>query len=216
MKKSVAGFLVASCLIIAASSAAAQPTAAPELATSPSITVYVYDYAQTSPSTLERAAAEATYVFHEAGVDVTWITCLAAQPSAGSDCNQPKGPAEFVLRILRPNKAAEKAFRASVFGYTVRDIDGGTLATVFYDRVEKVARHEELSIGVVLGYAVAHELGHLVLLTEDHSPTGLMRAGFTHQDWQLAAQGALLFSPEQAEAIRGTVLTKLSARAATE
>lgn len=183
---------------------------------SPSITVFVYDYAQTSPSTLERAEAEATYVFREARVDVTWINCLAVQPSAGSDCNQPKGPTEFVLRILRPTKAANKAFRSSTFGYSVRDRNGGTLATVFYDRVEKVARGEGLSTGIVLGYAVAHEIGHLVLLTEKHSRAGLMRAGFTHQDWQLAAQGALLFSSEQAEAIRGTVLTKLSARAATE
>lgn len=216
MRKSVAGLMVASCLFLAGSGVAAQPSSAAEPATSPSITVYVYDYAHTSPGTLERAEADATYVFRQAGVEILWRNCYPSQPAAGLDCNQVKGPTEFVLRILRPNKAAGKAFRASVFGYTVRDSDGGTLATVFYDRVEKVARREGLSVGVVLGYAVAHEIGHLVLLTEDHSPTGLMRAGFTHQDWQLAAQGALLFSPEQAESIRGTVLSKLSARAATE
>ncbi len=216
MTKPVAVLLVAGCLFICVSPAVAQPFSVTDQANGPRITVYVYDYTQASPGTLERAEGEATYVFRQAGVEVTWHNCLAARPSPASDCNQVKGPTVFVLRVLRPSKTTRKAFGACTLGYSVRNLEGGALASLFYDRVEKVARTEGLSIGVVLGYAIAHELGHLLLLREGHTRDGLMRDGLTHQDWEQAARGTLLFTAEQAESIRGTVLAKLNQQEVTD
>jgi hypothetical protein len=61
---------------------------------------------------------------------------------------------------------------------------------VFYDRVQQISR-QTVNEGMVLGHAIAHELGHLLLGVDAHSPEGLMRAHWTSRDLALAAQGKL-------------------------
>ena len=72
----------------------------------------------------------------------------------------------------------------------------GTLATVFVDRVLWFAAKAEVDPGLVLGRAVAHEIGHLVLGTTRHTITGLMRAVWSREelkrnrpaDWQFTSR----------------------------
>ena len=49
------------------------------------------------------------------------------------------------------------------------------LATVFIDRTRRVAADLGLDHRVLLGRAIAHELGHLLLATPTHGSAGLMR-----------------------------------------
>ena len=51
----------------------------------------------------------------------------------------------------------------------------GVLATVFIDRTRRVAGDLGLDHRVLLGRAIAHELGHLLLATPTHGSAGLMR-----------------------------------------
>ena len=53
----------------------------------------------------------------------------------------------------------------------------GVLATIFVDSVELIASLSEIDATLLLGRAIAHELGHLLLGTNAHSVRGLMRAG---------------------------------------
>ncbi len=55
---------------------------------------------------------------------------------------------------------------------------------------------------------IAHEIGHLLLPTDSHSETSIMRAMWDQQDLQLAAHGELGFTPRQAEFIRNEVLRR--------
>ncbi len=48
------------------------------------------------------------------------------------------------------------------------------MATVFFHRVEAVTKGGP--VAPALGNAIAHELGHLLLGRNAHSPTGIMRA----------------------------------------
>jgi hypothetical protein len=50
---------------------------------------------------------------------------------------------------------------------------------------------------VILGHGMAHELGHLLLGTNSHSSSGLMRAHWTGEDLAMASKGNLRFSQEQ-------------------
>jgi hypothetical protein len=72
-------------------------------------------------------------------------------------------------------------------------------ATVLYDRVKKFARRYHINCGVMLGYVIAHELGHLLLPPKSHSVEGVMRGMI---DLQLAAAKQLRFTPEQGELMR--------------
>jgi len=78
----------------------------------------------------------------------------------------------------------------------------GQLAYVFYDRVESLSEYFSTAIGQVLGGAVAHEIGHLLLPYHSHSRSGLMRVSWISEDFQNLARGWLLFTPEQGALMR--------------
>jgi hypothetical protein len=86
---------------------------------------------------------------------------------------------------------------------------------VFYNRVEQLTDPERISFGQVLGYTVAHELGHFPLGSNSHSPQEIMHAKWSTDDKKRAAKGDLRFTPEQATAIRNRVLTIIRVRSAS-
>jgi hypothetical protein len=67
-----------------------------------------------------------------------------------------------------------------------------------------VRLHEttHVSLPTLLGHAIAHELGHLFLGTNSHSPTGLMRARWQSDDLANASRGALNFSSVESQQMR--------------
>lgn len=78
-------------------------------------------------------------------------------------------------------------------------------ASVFYDRVMAFASVWAPNSREILGDAMAHELGHLLLGTQ-HSSRGIMKALWTFQDLQLASRGNLRFTTEQLAALRRVAL----------
>jgi hypothetical protein len=63
-------------------------------------------------------------------------------------------------------------------GFAAVDVDqkAGTLATIYVDRVDTFAYCAGVDKGTLLGRAIAHEIGHLMLGTTTHAEHGLMRA----------------------------------------
>ena len=78
----------------------------------------------------------------------------------------------------------------------------GVLATVFVDHVELIAALSESDAALLLGRAIAHELGHLLLGTNAHSIRGLMRAQWTPADIRRRARADWALTTEDAAAIR--------------
>jgi hypothetical protein len=58
------------------------------------------------------------------------------------------------------------------------------------------------SLGKVLGHAMAHEIGHVLLGTDAHSVGGLMKARWGRADWLAVAAGHLRIAPEDGERMR--------------
>ena len=99
------------------------------------------------------------------------------------------------------------------------------MAYVFYDRVESLAAgqmsirvHGNICAGAstaqILGYAMAHEIGHLLLNLKTHSDAGIMRASWDGKTMQDACYGYLLFTSQQAGVIRSEVHRRLAERGA--
>src|SRR3954466_11723307 len=71
----------------------------------------------------------------------------------------------------------------------------GTLATIYLEPVESLARTAGVSTNTVMARVIAHELGHLLLGTNAHSAIGLMRPAWTAdelvrdrpRDWMISA-----------------------------
>jgi len=61
----------------------------------------------------------------------------------------------------------------------------------------------------VLGHALAHEIGHLLLPVGSHSQAGIMRERLSSEDWRAAEMGRLLFAKKEAKAMRAGLRSKI-------
>ena len=184
----------------------------------PRITVRVYNYAEVPTATLDKAKKDAGKTFRLLGVEIIWLNCSPGILPQPESCNQPLSANEIGLRILRRPKGVEVAFDPKTGGVAIRhgEDTGSGFITLYYDRVEELAERLMMSRGLVLGHAVAHEVGHLLLPPGSHSQHGIMRAKLSGEDWQRAAKGTLLFTPQQSETILAGVLVRSSQQEAQQ
>jgi hypothetical protein len=158
------------------------------------ITVRVYDYTGVPDAMLSHAKEDVSRVYSQAGIDVTWIDVRDTNPAAG-----------FAIQIMIRRRPVDGSTSASgsVMGTSLGDThDVGGSAFVFRDRVTHVAHERQQDVARVLGYAMAHEMGHLLLPYPAHSASGIMRAEWDGDDLRHIANGSMLFTPAQAALIR--------------
>ena len=119
-----------------------------------------------------------------------------ACPARGASCeSHTEGSRQVVLRVVADTSKNMQNARWEL-GMSVADRDGGTYATVYLKPAAEKASDADLPWIVVLSYAAAHEIGHL-LSGEAHCPKGLMKAIWNVKDFQAMAQNNLHFSSEQ-------------------
>jgi hypothetical protein len=171
------------------------------------ITVRVHNFAGVPGDTLSKAEEMATIILRTAGAQLLWVGCPldAADAPDYSACQEPLGLRGLDLSIvpIAPSDTPEHTL-----GLTPMTVEGerASLADIFYNRVTEQADATRQSLSLTLGHAVAHEIGHVLLRTSLHSSNGIMRAEWTAEDLLLAAQGQLLFTPEESERIRAETL----------
>jgi hypothetical protein len=128
------------------------------------VVVRVYDMHGVPADTVATARATAERILKAADVTVRWAAC---------PCGKPAGPVELMVRLADATPQSEPASLG--FSYVDTDRKLGTLATVFRDRVRALADAARVDEGELLGRAMAHEIGHLIIGTRDHASAGLMR-----------------------------------------
>ncbi|PYV32761.1 MAG: hypothetical protein DMG22_12175 [Acidobacteria bacterium] len=96
------------------------------------------------------------------------------------DCRSAWKANDFVLRLL-PNSMVEPRARwQEALGFTPEcDAVGTCTTSIFHDRVISMAEGANATLAVLLGRAMAHEIGHLLLGANSHSRTGIMRASWS-------------------------------------
>ncbi len=176
------------------------------------ITLHVYNYAHIVTTLLARAEGEATTIFRRAGVEAVWVDC----PLSGAElekfpaCQERMGAADFVLRIRSSPMTPKAAAHNDALGSALACLqdEAGCSAEVFYQRVTEWAGSGDISVYQLLGHAMAHEIGHLLLGPNSHSRDGIMRPQWNPSDLRVIAQASLRFTPEQAAHLRAAVLTR--------
>jgi hypothetical protein len=140
------------------------------------------------------AEKQAGAILTKAGIQVFWQECL---PGARGSCTQPLVANEFRINI---SDRKHPGTTAGMLGFAEIGGNSPDAAGIYYP----MARHTASDFGVdeilVLGAALAHEIGHL--LGEGHSSVGVMQTRFNRQSFVDMAQGGLIFYPEQAIRIR--------------
>jgi hypothetical protein len=166
------------------------------------VTVFVYNDASVPPAVLQRAEQRAGSIFAHANFDVVWVNCLP--PGTEEDaqsCHRIDPPEHFALRIISD---ATNSTRDAVFGIAFLSPDGsGESSDVFWKRAEDLHATSNLDLGSILGSVMAHEMGHLLLGSHAHAVGGIMRARWEGEELRRIAMGTLLFTPQQADLMRG-------------
>lgn len=166
--------------------------------------VRIYDYAQVSPEVLAQAKSVASPIFRKIGVEILWLDHSFKVNSAEGIFSPESSYPQLQLSILNRQMAGRLNVNKKMTGLTFQGTGGqlGKVANVFYHRVEELASSKTCSKGEILGHAMAHELGHLLLGNLEHSSTGLMKARLGQKELQSAAKGELLFTAKEAVLIR--------------
>ena len=174
------------------------------------LTVRVVDYVNLQASRRSRAQATAKRILSQAGVMVDFVECFSGGAAIQNPaCAAAPGPTVLVLRIAQPRFALEH----EQFGYALITPEGGVYITVFINPERRKATVGILSDGVLLGHAIAHEIGHLLLGTNSHSSSGIMRPVWrqAEEEW-MAKGGLLLFNASQARSMRSALVARFSRR----
>jgi hypothetical protein len=137
-------------------------------------------------------------------VDVVWVPCAVVSRLNLTPCKAPDRAIE--LHILA--SPATNDFSEDTLGIAMPHVGSRDHAGVFLSRVRQTVASNVgiIDVPALLGYVMAHEIGHLLLHSTVHSSDGLMRADLRQADLKKAAQRQLKFTPEQGEAIRRNTL----------
>ena len=117
-----------------------------------------------------------------------------------------------MLRLLQLPDGDRAPHMSLGFSLVELDAHTGVLITIDPARAAAVAAQAEANSSVVLGRAMAHELGHLLLGTPRHAQTGLMRALWSQRELRENRPADWLFSTQEVRAMRhGLALRSRSA-----
>ena len=173
------------------------------------MTIAVHNRADIPANTLAQAELTASSIFKEAAVEVRWVNCepsaIAARKIAPS-CQVTEFPKHLQLTIARRSKTLTD----SVFGVSYLAEDGsGCYSNVFFKPAEELHERLHVNLGTLLGHVVAHEIAHLLLGTNSHSDTGIMRPHWNERDLANASKGELLFTEAQGQTMRERLAARL-------
>ena len=165
------------------------------------ITVHVYNISQVPAQTLAVAETEAWKAFERAGIHVLWVSgpLTPAQVRESAD----RVRSDIFLRIYNQSMVKPWRVDGSALGF-VLSLENSH-AIVFYDRVHRLCQIWQNEPAPILGAAMAHEIGHLLLGAEQHSPAGMMRETWLSSDLIAASQGLLHFRAREAALMRAEV-----------
>ena len=144
--------------------------AAETVATPPTdLTIRSYRHSL-SPREFDEARDVATAILAHSGIHVMWIACW---PVAAADCARPLGVNELIARFAAAADANAQSHAGSL-GFSMIDGSTGpaTVATVYVDRVERLARDVRVDAALIIGRALAHEIGHTLMGTTRHAGDG--------------------------------------------
>jgi hypothetical protein len=126
---------------------------------------------------IQQAEMVASRVLAQADVTVRWKGARHETVAAEDGAVQ--------IDLMVTDEAASSDHPGAL-GYAYPFAKTGLQVVIFANRVAAMDRHDE-----VLGHVIAHEIGHVLIGTLEHSPSGVMRAHWSKSD-VAAMQGRLL------------------------
>jgi hypothetical protein len=178
------------------------------------ITVRVHNNVHMPPDELARAEQVATQILRQAGVRAVWLDCSTTVATGQRQplCDRTPEPTDLFLDFDEQIQSWSPNLRENSLGFALIPGGGGQGDRAFISspRVQKTARRFATSSAIILGLAAAHEIGHLLMDSGDHSASGLMRASWDVEDIRRAAQGDLQFTDDQVKKLHAGLFARMT------
>jgi hypothetical protein len=167
----------------------------------PGLTIFVHMSVPAGERSIHRAEREAAYLLGKSGLEVVWINCLPGR-ERNPRCDAALTGESLVLRVAARPPAT---YHGEPFGTAVA---GGNYASVYTEPVAALVKEIDSDYAQVLGDAMAHEIGHLLLGPGSHSPHGIMKALWGRKDVADASRRSLRFTADQGERMRAALAAR--------
>lgn len=175
------------------------------------IVIRVYDNTGAAPDARRAALKIAGSIVSGASVEVVWRICSSSSSQLSSHhfrhldpCQSPLAAGELALRIVASGDGGGDGRTPRPLGEALIDTRAraGVLATVYADRVEWLAAQTGADPHELMGRAIAHELGHLLMASSAHGTQGLMRPVWSLPEVRRQHTRDWSFAPREIAAIK--------------
>ena len=174
------------------------------------LVVAIRNYAGVPPETLNLAEAQASKIFEKAGLIVEWWELpVSTEGKELPAADRPTVPPVAYLKLPPDSRIASLRRSSGAFGCAL-----GADVYVFAGRIFQATEEAKASLPIALGHIMAHELGHVLLGENSHTPGGIMTPMFRPREFALMGMGSLLFTPAQAKRMRGRIRAQETAETA--
>jgi hypothetical protein len=179
------------------------------------ITVHVSNRVHMQAGRLAQSEIVATQLLRQAGVQVAWLDCTVtgANDEPQPACDRPMGQADLILNFVDEIRSLRPKMKKGTLGFAMVPGDGeqGNTAYISVQRARKIATECVTPMEVILGLAAAHEIGHLLMGSGEHSRAGVMRARWDAKDLILAVKGDLRFTDDQIKKLNAGAIAREAA-----
>jgi hypothetical protein len=157
------------------------------------LSVRLRNDARVSAEVANDAEAAVARVYAKAGVAVTWVPARA----------------NLTIIVLGRAQAIALGQASDAMGFAPGSDTGRVhIAYILMHRVDEIAAGYHAEKAIVLGAAIAHEIGHLLLPRNSHSKRGIMRAVWNQADFRNAKRDELIFTADQVAQIRSELVAR--------
>jgi hypothetical protein len=146
-------------------------------------------------TTVQAAMAQLREIFRVGGVDFRWSEAEGTE----QDCR-----ASPRIQAQVTTASPPRPLRSSI-GYSLPLSSTGINVTIYQRAVNATALRHGVDPAVILAHALAHEIGHVLQRSKEHSPHGLMSAAWVDRDYDLMWRTPLRFNKQQIAAIKKTL-----------
>ena len=140
------------------------------------------------------AKTQVTRIFTAIGVRLVW------QSKESQAASPFRIHAKFTTSIPKSSHPGALAY--------AEPFNGNPVITVMYDRILATAAGRPRLVSALLAHVLAHEIGHILLATDSHANTGIMKALWSNADYEEMERTPMLFEPEDEDSIRKRIATE--------
>ena len=176
--------------------------------------ITVYDKAKLSPKVAKATEENLRRILRHSDIEVEWVAGQLSADEADLVSYPPtprKGQEREVACRARRDIAvaiiaqAPSSLNQAILGIALPLANKGLNVRVFNDHIRAEAASRNQEHADILGHAIAHEIGHVLLRSSAHDGLGLMAGVWTSREYAWIATGSMFFSADQSKKIRASI-----------